>query len=288
MSYPLAGRVALVTGGTRGIGRGIALRLAGDGADCAITYRTRSALAGEVVTEIEAMGRRAAALPLALDEPSRVAGVVGRVAETFGRLDILVASAAATAFRPMLEQKPHNVTRTFAISVESFVAAVQEAAPLMHDGGRIVVVSGIDSHQAMAGHGVLGAAKAAMESLVRSLALELGPRGITVNAVSPGLLDTDSSRLYFERGLGVDWDAAAARIASVTPVGRLGTVADVASLVAYLASDAASFLTGQTILLDGGLTITSPLQRLTEPRPTHGRPPTVGAGLADPATKETP
>ena len=264
MTAPLVGRVAFVTGGSRGVGRGIALRLARDGADCAITYRTRAGRAGEVVAQIEALGRRGLALSLALDEPARVPDVVAKVAETFGRVDILVASAAATAFRPMLEQKPHNVTKTFAISVESFVAAVQAAAPLMTDGGRIVVVSGIDSHQAMAGHGVLGAAKAAMESLVRSLALELGPRGITVNAVSPGLLDTDSSRLYLEQGLGVRWDEAASRIAAVTPVRRLGTADDVASLVAYLASDAASFLTGQTILLDGGLTIASPLQRLVE------------------------
>jgi len=264
MTLPLTGRVALITGGTRGVGRAIALRLAADGADCAITYRTRSGLADEVVAAIEKLGRRALALPLALDEPDQVPDVVAKVGETFGRLDVLVASAAATAFRPMLEQKPHNVEKTFAISVASFVAAVQRAAPSMGEGGRIVVVSGIDSHQAMPGHGVLGAAKAAMESLVRSLALELGPRGITVNAVSPGLLDTDSSRLYLERGLGVTWDQAASRIAAATPVRRLGTADDVASLVAYLASDAAGFLTGQTILLDGGLTIVSPLQRLTE------------------------
>ena len=259
------GRTALVTGGGRGIGRGIALRLARDGADCAITYRKRPERAEEVVAEIEDLGRRALAVPLALEEPGQVPAAFRVVAETFGRLDVFVANAAATAFRPILEQKAHNVEKTFAISVESFVVAVQEAAPLMREGGRIVVVSGIDSHQAMTGHGVLGAAKAAMESLVRSLALELGPRGITVNAVSPGLLDTDSSRLYFERGLGVKWDEASARIAGVTPVRRLGTVDDVASLVAYLASDAAGFLTGQTILLDGGLTMTSPLERLREP-----------------------
>jgi enoyl-[acyl-carrier protein] reductase III len=264
MNPSLGGRVALVTGGTRGIGRGIALRLARDGADCAITYRTRVELAGEVVGEIEALGRRAMAVSLALDEPAQVPGAVGKVGEAFGRVDIVVANAAATAFRPILEQKPHNLQKTLAISIDSFIAAVQAAAPFMKDGGRIVVVSGIDSHQAMTGHGVLGAAKAAMESLVRSLALELGPRGITVNAVSPGLLDTESSRLYFERGLGVRWDEAVARMVAATPVGRLGTVEDVAALVAYLASDAASFLTGQTILLDGGLTITSPLQRLTE------------------------
>jgi enoyl-[acyl-carrier protein] reductase III len=257
-------RTALVTGGTRGIGRAIALTLARGGADCAITYRTRPEQAAEVVREIEALGRRATAVPLALEEPGQVPGAVAKVTDAFGRVDVFVANAAATAFRPMLEQKAHNIEKTFAISVESFVAAVQGVAPLMSDGGRIVVVSGIDSHQAMVGHGVLGAAKAAMESLVRSLALELGPRGITVNAVSRGLLDTESSRLYVERGLNVSWSAASSRIARVTPVGRLGTVEDVASLVAYLASVEAGFLTGQTIILDGGLTMTSPLQRLVE------------------------
>ena len=176
---------------------------------------------------------------------------------------MLVASAAATAFRPILEQKPHNVRRTFAISVDAFVAAVQAAVPLM-DGvaGRIIVVSGIDSHQAMVGHGVLGAAKAAMESLVRTLALELGPRGITVNGVNPGFVETDSSRMYVEQGLGLDYDSAVSRLVAATPVRRAGTVDDVAALVAYLASDAAGFLTGQTIIIDGGLTIVSPMNRL--------------------------
>jgi len=257
-------RTALVTGGGRGIGRGIALRLARDGADCAITYRREPARAEEVVAEIEELGRRGLAVPLALEEPGQVPAAIRVVAETFGRLDIFVANAAATAFRPILEQKAHNVEKTFAISVESFVVAVQEATPLMREGGRIVVVSGIDSHQAMTGHGVLGAAKAAMESLVRSLALELGPRGVTVNAVSPGLLDTASSRIYFERGLAASWDEAAARIAAATPVRRLGTPEDVASLVAYLAGASSGFLTGQTILLDGGLTMVSPLQRLVD------------------------
>jgi enoyl-[acyl-carrier protein] reductase III len=260
---PFQGRVALVTGASRGIGRGIALRLARDGADCAVTYRRNAEAARETAAAIERIGRRVLALPVELGDAAAIAPAIERVGETFGRLDFLVANAAATAFRPTLEQKEHNVRRTFAISVDSLVAAVQAAVPLMRGaGGRIVAVSGIDSHQAMAGHGVLGAAKAAMESLVRSLALELGPRGITVNGVSPGFIDTDSSRTYVEHGLGHPFAEAVRRLAAVTPVRRLGTVEDVAGLVAYLVSEGAGFLTGQTIVLDGGLTIVSPLNRV--------------------------
>jgi enoyl-[acyl-carrier protein] reductase III len=266
-SSPLRGRVALVTGASRGIGHAVARRLAADGADCAITYRREEARAREVVREIERGGRRAHAFALDLGEPARAGAVVARVADTFGRLDILVASAAATTFRPMAEQKLHNVDRTFAISVDSFVATVQAAVPLMTPGsGRVVAISGIDSIQAMTGHGVLGAAKAAVESLVRTLALELGPRGITVNGVSPGFIETDSSRMYMT-SLGRDWTDAVAAVTAVTPVRRAGTVDDVAGLVAYLVSDAAAFLTGQTVVIDGGLTIVSPLSRLVDDKP---------------------
>jgi enoyl-[acyl-carrier protein] reductase III len=260
---PLAGRVAAITGASRGLGRAIALRLARDGADCVVMYRRESDRAGEVVVEIERLGRRALALPIELGEPAGVAPAFERIADAFGRIDILVANAAATAFRPILEQRPHNVERTFAITIESFVAAVQAAVPLMQGRpGRLVAISGIDSHQAMTGHGVLGAAKAALESLVRTLAMELGPLGITVNAVSPGLIETESAQVYVERGMGQPFREAVERVIAVTPVRRAGTADDVAGLVAYLASDDAAFLTGQTIIIDGGLSILSPLNRL--------------------------
>jgi len=263
---PLQGRVAVVTGASRGMGRAIALRLARDGADCVVGYRRDGVRAADVVAEVERAGRRALALQLELAEPAQIAPAFARIGEAFGRVDVFVANAAATAFRPMLEQKPHNVERTFAISVRSFVAAVQAAVPLMQGRpGRVVAVSGIDSHQAMTGHGVLGAAKAALESLVRALAMELGPLGITVNAVSPGLVETDSSRFYIEEGMRSEYAAAVARVIALTPVRRAGTGEEVAGLVAYLVSDAAGFLTGQTIVIDGGLTILSPLNQLRAP-----------------------
>ncbi len=259
---PLHGRVAVVTGASRGMGRSIALRLAGDGADCVILYRQAAEQAREVAERVEAAGSRALALAVDLREPAQVAPVFERIAEVFGRVDILVANAAATAFKPILEQKEHNIRRTFAITVDAFIAAVQAAVPLMAGRpGRIVAISGIDSHQAMAGHGVLGAAKSALEGLMRALALELGPMGITANAVSPGFVETDSARFYTERGLKREYSPAALELIEATPVRRLGTGDDVAALIAYLVSDGAGFLTGQTILLDGGLTIVSPLHR---------------------------
>ena len=264
---PLEGRVAVVTGGGRGIGRGIAERLARDGAHCVITYRKQADVAADTVAAIERAGGRGLALPLELADPAQVAPVFERIRDAFGRVDIVVASAAATAFRPMLEQKPHNVRLTLAISVESLIALVQAAVPLMRGrGGRVIAVSGIDSFQAMTGHGVLGGAKAAMESLVRAFALELGPEGITVNGVNPGFISTDSSRHYVERGLGRAYDHAVSVLEAATPVRRIGTVDDVADCVAWIASDGASFLTGQTIVLDGGLTIVSPMTRLEEAR----------------------
>lgn len=254
------GRVALITGASRGTGRAIALRLASEGADLVVAYKKEQALAEEVVESAVKLGRGAVATRVDLERSDDIGEMFETARARFGRLDIFVANAAATAFRPLMEVKDYNVTRTFQISVTAFVLAAQRAAALMGEGfGRIVAVSGFDSTEVIPGHGALGAAKAAMEALVRYLACELGPRGITVNGVSPGLIGTDSYRFYLAKGLGVNLAETEARLTSLTPRRRLGRPEDVANLVAFLCSEEADFLTGQTVILDGGLTLLSPL-----------------------------
>jgi enoyl-[acyl-carrier protein] reductase III len=181
--------------------------------------------------------------------------MVAEVAARFGKIDLLIANAAATAFKPLLEAKPHNVSRTFDLSVGGFLAAVQESVKHMGKNGRIIMISGIDSVRMLPGHGVLGAAKAALESMVRDLAFELGPREITVNGVNVGYMDTDSSRFYF----GAEFETMTSRSASRCALKRPPTLEEIASVVCLLCMPEASYLTAQTIMVDGGLTLGFPL-----------------------------
>jgi enoyl-[acyl-carrier protein] reductase III len=186
-----------------------------------------------------------------LESGEAIAAMLREVRERFGALDFLIANAAATAFRPLLDTKPHHLERTFAITVSGFLRCVQEAVPLM--AGRdcaIVAVSGFDTLRAIPGHGTLGAAKAAMETMVRYLAAELAPKRLRVNAVNPGYVDTDSARFYagldFRRRFEEEW------IPSI-PAGRLAASEEIAGVIAFLCSSDASYVYGQTLLVDGGL-----------------------------------
>jgi enoyl-[acyl-carrier protein] reductase III len=248
------GKVAIVTGGTRGLGRATALRLARSGATLALNYRRDEQSARRTLEEIRAFAPRSILVQADLGEDEQVRAMVQLVGKELGRVDILVANAAATAFRPLLELKPHHLARTFNLSVGGFAAAVQESARLMGAGGRIVMISGVDSIRFTDGHGALGAAKAALESMVRYFAFELGPRGITVNGVNFALIDSDSSRLY----LGEDFERIARAAAERSALKRVPSADEIAAMICLICMPDAGFLTAQTVMLDGGLSLASP------------------------------
>ena len=250
-------KVALITGGTRGLGRAIALRLARGGAALALNYRRDEDSAARTLIDVQALSPRSILVKADMEDDAQVHAMVARAASEFGRLDILVVNAAATAFKPLLDVKPHNLARTFNLSVDGFIASVQEASKFMLDGGRVVMISGMDSVRYMAGHGVLGAAKAAMESLVRYFAFELGPRGITVNGVNFAIIDSDSSRLYY----GEDFERVRSAAIERSALKRLPELDEIAAIVSLLCRPEASFLTAQTIMVDGGLTLADPVVR---------------------------
>lgn len=257
MMFDFKGKVALITGGTRGLGRAIALMLARGGATVVLNYRRDEDSANRTLAEVRAFSPQSILLKADMEEDAQVRALVTSAGQSLGRIDFLVVNAAATAFKPLLAVKPHNLTRTFNLSVGGFVAAVQEASNFMAEGGRILMISGIDSMRHLPGHGVLGAAKAAMEAMVRDFAFELGPRGITVNGINFGMIDSDSSRIYF----GDDFARVLKVTAERTALKRLPELDEVAAVVALLCTPAASYLTAQTIMVDGGLTLASPLAR---------------------------
>jgi enoyl-[acyl-carrier protein] reductase III len=222
----------------------------------AVVWRRDAAAAAAVEGEVRALGRRCLALRADLGVPAEVDAALARLEAETDRVDVFVANAAATAFKPLLEVKPHHVERTYAITIGAFLHAVQRLVPRMPAGGRIVAVSGMDTHRYVAGHGVLASAKAALEALTRYLAVELGPRGITVNAVNPGYVETDSITHYF--GGAAAREAFFEEVAAATPLRALGAPEEVAALVAFLCSPDAAWMQGQVLYLDGGIFLGAP------------------------------
>ena len=256
-------QVALITGSSRGIGRAIALRLASEGAKVVINYRRNITEAEAVMAEVKKLGSDALSIRADMSDGDAVRAMFQEVKASYDHLDILVANAAATAFRPLLQQGEHNVTRTFDLTIKGFLVAAQEAVPLMAGRtGKIVTVSGIDSLRMLSGHGLLGAAKAALENMTMYLAHELGPLGIAVNGINPGLIETDSAKMYAG---GEDGYVQYVRdVVPNTPAGRVGRPADIAAVAAFLCSHDADFIRGQTLLVDGGLLSSSIASRAYE------------------------
>ncbi len=247
MTSSLSGKVALVTGGSRGIGAAIARRLASDGATVAITYVANKEAADKVISDMAAAGAEGLAVRADAGEPEDAAAAVRQVAERFGGLDILVHNAGVANFAPLPESDFSDFRRQFAVNVDGVFAATRAAADHLRDGGRIIVIGSVNAHtMPVAGGAVYGATKAAVAGLVRGWARDLGPRNILVNAIQPGPVDTDLNP--------AEGDFAEV-LRPLTALGRYARPEEIANLAAFLASDEASYITGTTIDIDGGMTI---------------------------------
>jgi 3-oxoacyl-[acyl-carrier protein] reductase len=248
MSKKLKGKVALVTGGSRGIGAAIAQALADDGADVAVSYAASAAKADEVVAALKKKGVRAAAFKADQGKTDEVRDLVAKVNKDFGRIDILVNNAGVFVLGQVQEQARGNSVedfdRMFAVNVGGVVSAVRAAVPHMSEGGRIISIGSVVGEATpFPGAADYSATKAALLGYTRGWARDLGPKGITVNTVQPGPIDTDMNP--------DDGDFAAAQKAK-TALGRYGTSEEVAAAVAFLASPEAAYITGSVITVDGG------------------------------------
>lgn len=240
---PLVGKVAIVTGASRGIGRAIAERLAEDGASIVINYAHSTEKAKEMVEAIEAGGGQALAVQADMSQVTDIRRLFQKTIDHFGQLNILVNNAGTTTFKPLAEVSEDEFDKLFALNARGAFFALQEAARRMADGGRIVSISTAGTVHSAPGGAIYTASKATLEQFTLALAKELGGRGITVNAVSPGTTDTE--------GLTAPSDQVA-QMVQATPLGRLGQPQDIADVVAFLVSEQARWLTGQNIRATGG------------------------------------
>jgi 3-oxoacyl-[acyl-carrier protein] reductase len=238
------GTVALVTGGSRGIGAATVVRLARAGADVAFTYVRDKDAADDVVRRVQALGRRALALRADSADPEEAAGAVDRAAEGLGGLDILVNNAGIGLLGPLESLSLADIDRVLAVNVRGVFLASQAAAARMGRGGRIITIGSCMTQRVPAPGGTLYATgKSALVGLTKALARELGARGITANIVHPGPVDTDMNPADGPYAQGQ---------AAMTALGRFGTVEEVASVVAYLAGVDAGYVTGAEFSVDGG------------------------------------
>ena len=249
MTEPLANRIAFVTGAVRGIGRAIALKLAAAGCDMAIVYHTSQEEAETVCQAISEMGRRVLALQADVSEPESVADAFAAFREKFSRLDILVSNAAIGVLRPALKLTLKHWRRCMETNALALNLLAQEAVPLMGKGGRIIALSSLGASRAIPHYAFIGASKAALESVARSLAQELGPQGIRVNTVSAGVVDTDALKYFPNR------EQLLAEYARRTPAGPTLTAEDVANAVYLLCLPEAEMITGHTLVVDGGFCV---------------------------------
>ena len=240
----LAGKTAIVTGASRGIGAAIAKRFAAEGAKIIVNYRSNASAAKAVVQAIEADGGHAMALQADIANPKEVNAMVAATMTEFDHLDILVNNAGWAKLQTLDEIEPATIEAQLATNVTGLILATQAASREMNSGGRVINISSIAA-KGGAGGSVYSATKAAGNALTKCYAAELGPRGITVNAVAPAAVETD---LYYEVGLDENHE----RSLAATPLGRIGDVDDVAHAALFFASEDAAWITGEVLQVSGG------------------------------------
>ncbi|KQS04102.1 oxidoreductase [Sphingomonas sp. Leaf357] len=247
MSNRLEGKKAIVTGGSRGIGAAIARRLAAEGADVVITYAGNKDAAQQIVAAISAAGRSGHAIQADSADATAQRAAIAEAAKTLGGLDILVHNAGIADFASIETDPADSYAKQFGVNVDGVFAGTAAAVPLMADGGRIIVIGSVNAHtMPIPGGAIYGATKAAVAGLVRGWARDLGQRGILVNVIQPGPIDTDLNP--------ADGDWAKTLIPGIA-LGRYGRAEEVAALAAFLASEEASFITGAAIDIDGGFSL---------------------------------
>ena len=247
--YDLQGKVALITGGSRGIGRAMAIRLAENGVNIVVNYVRHRRNAEETVAAIERHGVRCLAVKANVAKEEDVKRMFAEIRDSYQRLDILVSNAASGVLKPAMELTSRHWNWAMDINARALLTLSQYAVPMMGPGGRIIAVSSLGAVRAVPNYTVVGASKAALESLVRHLAVELGPKGITVNTISAGVVDTDALKKFPNRAEIIEVSLAR------TPLGRLTTPEDVANLGLFLCSEGAAMIHGQVVVVDGGYAI---------------------------------
>jgi enoyl-[acyl-carrier protein] reductase III len=247
--YHLQGKVALVTGSSRGIGKAIALKFAENGVNLVVNYIRHREDAEETAHRVEGYGVKCMVVKANVANDGHVKSMFERIRGEYGQCDFLVSNAASGVLKPLMELDSRHWNWAMDINARALLTLAQQAVPLMPRGSRIIAVSSLGAVRAVENYTAVGASKAALESLVRHLAVELGPMGIRVNTISAGAVDTEALKKFPNRQTILD--NALAR----TPLGRLTTPGDVADVGLFLCSDLARMINGQTIVVDGGYAI---------------------------------
>lgn len=239
----LHGKAALVFGGSRGIGAGVAARLAEEGADVALTYVSQPQKATEVVAGIEALGRRGLAVKADSADAGEIRAAVETAFERFGRLDVAVINAGILPLGPIDQIRLEDLDRGLAVNLRGVFLAIQAAQSRIGEGGRIITIGSNTAMKTFPGSSVYSMTKAAVAMLVKCVALDLAPRKITVNNIQPGPIQTDMTAGHIDQ------------IQPMIPLNRIGTPAEVGALAAYLAGPEAGYMTGASLTVDGGMSL---------------------------------